>query len=152
MAIYEVIGVGERKKYFDESSYYNVINYILDHATYFGAANINSISTAAEEMRNVAIAFNKNKGKRVRHSVLSFGDWENVTPEMANFFAQKIISYYANEYQIIYAVHTNTDEVHTHFVMNQISFLDGHRYPGDKADYYIYKKWMKQVTHRAIIA
>ena len=151
MAVYQVIGVGEHKKYFDENSYYDVINYILSHAVYYGAANIHSIHTAADEMRNVAIAFNKGKGKRVRHSVLSFGDWENVTPEIADAFAQKIILHYADDFQIVYAVHANTDEVHIHFVMNQISFLDGHRYPGDKADYYRFRKWIKQIIHRPVI-
>ena len=151
MAVYNVIGIGEHKKYFDESSYYDVTNYILNHATYFGAANIQSINNAADEMLNVAIVFNKNKGKRVRHSVLSFGAWESVTPEMADEFAQKIILHYADRFQILYAVHTNTDEVHIHFVMNMVSFVDGSRYDGKKADYYAFRKHMQAITHRAVL-
>lgn len=152
MALYKVVGVGERKKYSDETSYYNVINYILNHAVYSGAENIWSINTAADEMLNAAVFFNKNSGKRVRHSVLSFGAWEGVTPEMADEFARKIILHYADRYQIVYAVHANTDEVHIHFVMNMISFVDGERYDGKKDDYYEFIEHMKSVVHRPVIA
>lgn len=151
MSIYHVVGVGEHEKYFDESSYQYVINYILDHAIYCGSANLNSISDAAEEMLDVAIAFNKNKGKRVRHSVLSFAAWENVTPCMADIYAKNIISFYADRYQIVYAVHDNTDEVHIHFVMNQVSFVDGYKYGGKRADYHAFINYIRAVTHRCVI-
>ena len=97
------------------------------------------------------VKFGKDKGKRVRHSVLSFDERENVTPEQANEYAQAIIQHYSPEYQIAYAVHTNTSNVHIHMVMNQVSYLDGHRYEGKKKDYYAFKKYMGSVTHLPII-
>lgn len=151
MSIYHVVGVGEHEKYFDDNSYQYVINYILNHATYYGAANILSVFNAAEEMQKVAIDFNKNKGKRVRHSVLSFAEWEGVTPDMARMFAEDIIAFYADRYQIVYAVHTNTDEVHIHFVMNQVSFVDGYKYGGKRADYHAFMNHIRSVTHRCVI-
>ena len=40
MATYKVIGVGQLKKYFDENSYHDVINYIFGHASSIGG-NVN---------------------------------------------------------------------------------------------------------------
>lgn len=149
MANYKVVGVGEHQKYFDENSYHDVIDYIFNHATYIDGAGIDSLETAADEMLNTAIHFDKNSGKRLRHSVLSFADWEVVTPEMADAFAREIIQHYAPEYQIVYAVHTNQDNLHIHFVMNQISYVDGHRYRGQKQDYRAFEKHMRNLSHHA---
>lgn len=153
MAIYNVVGVGQKKKYFDEGSYQSVISYILTpgKAIYAGGANISSLSTAADEMLKVAIQFGKNYGKRVRHSVLSFANYECITPEMANCFAQEIIQHYAPDYQIVYAVHADSDNVHIHFVMNQVSFSDGHKYGGKLCDYRAFENHMRNVTRRPII-
>lgn len=149
MATYEVIGVGQHKKYFDEGAYSDTISYIFrpDHAACIGGDNIYNLNNAAAEMLAVAIKFKKNSGKRVRHSVLSFSKQEMywMTPELAENYAKGVIAFYADEYQIVYAVHTNTDNLHIHFVMNQISFVDGHRYAGKKQDYYAFQKYLKEL-------
>ena len=152
MGDYKVVGVGQRDKYFDENSYQSVLNYIFNpgKAVYAGGCNITSPDLAAQEMEQVAIDFNKNSGKHLRHSVLSFNQDEDISPEMAAELALRLCRHYAPEYQIAYAVHTNTDRVHIHFVMNQISYLDGHRYRGQKKDYYDFQKHMKRVTHLPI--
>lgn len=153
MAAYNVIGVGQHKKFFDEGAYQDTINYILDSdkAAFTGSAGVSSPEAASEEMLNTAIVFGKNSGKRIRHSVLSFDKSENVSPELADSYAQGIIQYYAPEFQIVYAVHTNTDNTHIHFVMNQISHTDGHRYGGKKKDFYDFNKHMHNVTHLPIL-
>lgn len=153
MATYKVFGKGEYKKFFDENAYRDATNYIFNSqkALYVGGCNITSTQTAAQEMEQTAIKFGKNKGKRVRHSVLSFEKREHVTPEEADTYAQKIVSHYAPEYQVGYAVHTNTEDIHIHFVMNQISYADGHRYRGKKREYYEFLNHAKHVTHLPII-
>lgn len=153
MAIYSVIGVGEHHKFFDENSYRDAINYISQggKASYVGGANITSIETAAAEMQATAAAFEKDSGKRLRHSVVSFDPSEHVTPDQAHAYSQQIIQHYAPEYQIAYAVHTNTSHLHIHLVMNQVSYVDGHRYRGDKKDYYDFKKHIESVIHRPVI-
>lgn len=150
MATYKVIGVGQHKKYFDGNSYHDVINYIFGHASSIGG-NVQSAETAADEMLYVANHFNKNKGKRLRHSMLSFSKGERVSPEIANNYALGIIQYYADEYQIVYAVHNNTDEVHIHFVMNQVSYKDGYKYTGQKKDYYGFKKYIESIIGTYVI-
>lgn len=153
MANYKVVGIGQHGKYFDERAYHDVIQYEvrLGKAAFAGGAGVSSAKTAAQEMQAVARKFGKDKGKRIRHSILMFSKAESVTPEEANHYAQQIIQFYAPEFQIIYGVHTDTDDLHIHFAMNQISFVDGHRYEGKKKDYYDFMKYMGRVTHLPII-
>ena len=153
MATYQVTGIGEHQKFFDDNSYNDCINYIFNpqKAAYIGGCNISSAQTAAAEMEQTAIAFGKNSGKHVRHSIVSFDRQEHITPEQANDYAQRIVQHYSPEYQIVYAIHTNTDEVHIHLVMNQISYLDGHRYGGKKKDYYDFMQHIRRVTHLVVI-
>ena len=153
MATYKVTGIGEHQKFFDDNSYQDCIRYIFNpqKATYIGGCSISSAQMAATEMEQTAVFFGKNSGKRVRHSIVSFDQREHITPEQANICAQKIIQHYAHEYQIVYAVHTNTNEVHIHLIMNQISYLDGHRYGGKKKDYYDFMRHIRCVTHLVVI-
>lgn len=153
MATYRVIGIGEHGKFFDSHAYQDAIHYIFDpsKASFIGGAGVSSANTAAKEMQKTAMDFGKNKGKKLRHSVLSFDEKESITPEQANEFARQIIQHYASEFQIVYSVHTNTDNPHVHFVMNQISFIDGHRYAGKKQDYYAFQRHMKRITHLPIL-
>ena len=153
MAIYSVIGVGEHGKFFDENSYQDAITYISQNGTapYMGGENLTSMETAAAEMKATAVSFGKDSGKRLRHSVLSFDESEHVTPEQAHTYGQQIIQHYAPEYQIAYAVHANTENPHIHFVMNQISCKDGHRYRGQKQDYYDFKRHIQSVIHRPVL-
>ena len=153
MAVYSVIGIGDKKKYFDVNAYRDAIYYIArpDHACYTGFANLTSMENAAAEMQQNAAAFGKDKGKRIRHSVLSFDhETENVSAELADQFAQEIIQYYAPEYQITYAVHNNTEDIHIHFVMNMVG-LDGEKYGGKRKDYYDFQKYMRQVTNMKVM-
>ena len=152
MATYTIVGVGTHKKYFDDKAYEDTLDYIFrgGKVRYAGGAHISSMETAAEEMKATAERFNKNSGKRVRHSVLSFAENEGITPEQADAFGKQIVEHYAPEHQIAYAVHEDTDDVHIHFVMNQFSHLDGHRYSGRKKDYYDFQRHMRKVTRLPI--
>lgn len=151
MATYKVTGYQEYQKFYDENSYYSAINYITDpeKAVYIGG-NVHSIQTAASEMEQLAYLHHKEKGKKVRHSILAFAPHEHITPEMAHLFAEQIIVHYTPTNQIVYAVHGNTDNTHIHFVMNQIGF-DGQRYQGKKKDYYDFNHHMHCVTGLPII-
>lgn len=153
MAIYSVMGVGEHQKFFDDHSYRDAINYIRQdgHTPYAGVVNLTSMETAAAEMQATAASFGKDSGKRLRHTVLSFYESEHVTPEQAYAYGQQIIHYYAPEYQMAYAVHTNTENPHIHFVMNQISYVDGHRYRGQKKDYYDFRNHIASVIHCPVL-
>ena len=153
MAVYSVIGVGEHHKYFDDNSYHDVIRYISQDgfAPYMGGVNLTSIETAALEMQATAASFGKDEGKRLRHTVLSFHESERVAPEQAYAYGQQIIQYYAPVYQMAFAVHTNAGNIHIHFVMNQVSYVDGSRYRGQRKDYYDFKNYIASVIRRPVL-
>lgn len=149
----KVTGIGEHGKFFDNNAYRDAVNYIADpaKAAYVGGCNISSVEHAAEEMQQTAETYGKNSGKRVRHSIVSFGTKSDTSAEDARAYAEKIVQYYQPEYQTVYAVHQNTDNVHIHLVMNQISYVDGHRYRGKKQDFYAFKKHISEVTHSPVV-
>lgn len=153
MANYKVAGIGQHGKYFDDKAYNDIIQYIIKptKAAYVGGTGVTSVHVAAQEMQAVAHWFGKDKGKHIRHSILMFSKTECITPEEADYYAQQIIQFYAPKFQVVYGVHVDTDDLHIHFAMNQISYVDGHRYEGKKKDYYDFMKYMRRVTHLPII-
>lgn len=87
-------------------------------------------------MNDVAIKFNKVNGVQLRHFILSFTPDELDDPEKANEIACQIIQFIGQEYQTIFAVHENAENLHIHFMFNSVSYRDGHRYRGTKKEYY----------------
>lgn len=150
---YKVTGLGQKNKFHDDNAYHDSIHYITNpqKAMYVGSCNIKDINHAAEEMEAVSESYGKNHGKRVRHSILSFGSRSGLSPEQAAQYASQIIQHYAPEYQMVYALHVNTDDLHVHFVMNQTAFTDGHKYSGKKLDYYQFLDHIRNVTHHKVI-
>ncbi len=139
---------GITKKYHDNDTIPDIIHYIFDPrktlGKYIGGLAIN-LSWAAEQMTAVADAYGKNRGIRVRHMVLSFDVSEHVTPEQAMIIAYETALWYANDYQILFAVHIDSDNLHIHFVMNTVSYLNGRKYEGKKWDYYHFQVYLKRI-------
>ena len=50
-------------------------------------------------------------------------------------------------YQVVYALHEDTDYPHIHFVFNSICYQNGQRYRGDKAEYYDLLNYAKNALH-----
>lgn len=72
----------------------------------------------------------------IRHFVLSFSpEFDDVTPYQAAQIADRIAEIFASEYQVIYAVHENTDNPHIHFLVNPINIHTGKLLNIGKATY-----------------
>lgn len=137
-------------KYHDAEAWDTVISYCLQeqktYSSMVGGFGIN-LNQASYEMMRLAEAFGKAKGLHLRHMILTFSqpevDWFG-TDALGEIYkiATYAARYYANQYQIIYAVHEDTDNYHVHFVMNTVSFVTGKKYRGDKADYYSFQKYL----------
>ena len=56
--------------------------------------------------------------------------------KIVNDIAKKIAYRLGREYQIVYAVHETQSSPHFHFVMNSVSYVDGHRYYGTKKEHH----------------
>lgn len=91
--------------------------------------------TAFYEMTNVKKQFFKTGGIECYHGYQSFAENE-VTPEQAHEIGVKLAEeLWGDRFQVIVSTHLNTDNIHTHFVLNSISFLDGKRFCNTKKDY-----------------
>ena len=92
-------------------------------------------SIAYQEMQNTKIQFNKTGGIECFHAYQSFAEGE-VTPETAHEIGVKLAEeLWGDKFQVIVATHTNTDNIHNHFVLNSVSFVNGKRFCNTKRDY-----------------
>lgn len=97
---------------------------------------INCIPTVAyQEMINTKMQFLKTDGIKCFHAYQSFAEGE-VSPETAHEIGIKLAKQiWGDKFQVIVATHINTDNIHNHFVLNSISFVDGKRFCNTKRDY-----------------
>lgn len=148
MATFKVIGVGEPGKYMDDAARQQLRAYCLraDKAIggRVGGMAVNPYH-AEVEMSVVAKLYHKDDGLRLRHWVVSFAPWELDDPAVAEQIAWQMIRFYGERYQILFSVHEDTEHLHVHFFMNVVSFVDGRKYHGSKADYYNFIAHMKEV-------
>lgn len=100
---------------------------------------------AATAMNCVTDTYHKKAGPRARHSILSFSPNDPLTAHQVKEIAKKCVEYYEDKYQILSAVHEDCDHLHIHFAMNTISYIDGAKYHGTKADYYGFLNHMNKV-------
>ena len=83
---------------------------------------------AYEAMMAVKRRFGKTGGTVAWHGYQSFAEGE-VTPEEAFEIGKETArQMWGDKYQVIVTVHLNTDNLHCHFVVNPISFIDGSRF------------------------
>ena len=146
MAILKTINT--KGKYYDIDSKDIVVNYILKESKtlggYTGASGINT-ENYAEEMKTVSEKFGKSDGVQLRHFVISFKQHEVSEPEVAWQIGNKISKFLGTEFQNVFSVHENTDQLHIHLVMNSVSFVDGHRYYGTRKEFYSMKNYTDKV-------
>lgn len=90
---------------------------------------------AYQEMMNTKKQFFKTDGIECFHGYQSFVSGE-VTPEVAHEIGIKLAEkLWGDKYQIIVATHTNTNNIHNHFVLNSVSFKDGRKFTNRNKDY-----------------
>ena len=140
----------QKGKYFDAEAKTDVIDYILNpyKAThgFVGGIGVNP-ECPAESMAVVSETFGKSNGVQLRHYIVSFSQDELTDPRKANAIAQQLTAYIGQEFQAVYAVHENKAYLHVHIVVNTVSFVDGHRWRGSKAEFYHLIDAMKQILH-----
>ena len=104
-------------------------------------SGINCIpDTAFYEMKNVKKQFFKTEGIECFHGIQSFVK-DEVTPEQAHEIGVKLANeLWGEKFQVIVSTHLNTDNIHNHFVINSVSFIDGKRFYNTKRDYALMRK------------
>lgn len=102
---------------------------------------------ALDEMMYVKRVFRKTEGRQLRHIIVSPDTqyYFRLTPQDLYFLALRICTYYSSRYQIVFGVHTDTRNIHIHFIMNTVSYVDGMMYSGNAADMNNFKAFAEGV-------
>lgn len=92
--------------------------------------------TAISEMQATKELYGKTEGRTYKHFVQSFHADEKITAkeafEIAKEFAEK--SSLFQGFEVVFATHTDKDHIHTHFIVNSVSFEDGHKFQMKSSD------------------
>ena len=94
-------------------------------------------STARDEMLAVKKRFGKEDGVIAYHGYQSFAPGE-ATPELAHEIGVKLAQQlWGEKYQVLVATHLDkANHLHSHFVVNSVSFVDGIKYHRTRKDYH----------------
>lgn len=87
--------------------------------------------SAYHEMMNTKMQYGKTGGRMFYHMVQSFSPEENISPETAHEIALKFAEQQFQGYEILVATHVDKEHIHSHFVVNSVSFKNGHKYHSD---------------------
>ena len=115
-------------------------------------SGINCIpDTAFYEMKNVKKQFFKTEGIECFHGIQSFVK-DEVTPEQAHEIGVKLANeLWGEKFQVIVSTHLNTDNIHNHFVINSVSFIDGKRFYNTKRDYALMRKTSDRLSKEYVV-
>lgn len=84
---------------------------------------------AYNEFCEVKSQFEKEDGIQAKHFVMSFDVKDNVSVETAKQIADELLkNKLFTNFQVVYAVHKDKDHIHTHFLINSVSFENGKRW------------------------
>lgn len=123
--------------YTDKKSVETLIRYaVIDKKTgglvrYYGGLGVctdRGIDFISAQFWLVKRVFGKTEGRQVRHIYVSFSPDEHVGPVCASQIAFLIAQYYGNRFQILYGIHEDTDNLHIHFILNTVSYIDGKKF------------------------
>ena len=126
------------------------INYILQPKK-LGEANltggINCLpDTAFEQMEETKNIFHKTGKRQGYHVIISFSPEEKVTAEQAMYvlehFAKDVLG---DDYEAVYAVHTDREHMHGHLIWNSVSMTTGKKYNSPKSNW---KNHLQPITNK----
>ena len=122
----------------------NVIDYVsnkdkTDNKKYVSGINCLP-ETAFQEMSIVKKQYNKTNGILGFHAYQSFKGCEVTSDEAHEIGIRLAEELWGDRFQVIVATHTNTKNVHNHFFINSVSFVDGKKYYDNKVNYAIMRK------------
>lgn len=100
---------------------------VVDNAT--GQRMVSGISCDGEnafaEFLTTKQAYRKTDGINFYHYVQSFSPEENITPQKVHAVAREFAERAWPGHEILVATHCDADHLHSHFVINSVSFEDG---------------------------
>ena len=88
--------------------------------------------SAYREFINTKQMFGKDDGQMYFHFVLAFPDSEKITPKQCHEYAMDFAKCKWNNFEVVACTHCDNEHIHTHFIINSVSFEDGKRFHSDQ--------------------
>ena len=101
---------------------------------YVGCRHISDISHATDEMMQIKEFYGKLDGRVATHGIISLDASESDPKNAAKLMEllNELMESIFPKHQVVYAVHTNTENLHIHFIINTVG-LDGKKIHMDKS-------------------
>lgn len=105
--------------------------------------------TAFDEMQSTKAMWNKQGGREYMHFVQSFKPGET-TPEQAQAIGKELAENNGawKGFEVLVVTHKDREHIHNHFVVNSVSFEDGHKLQSSKKDLENLKQLSDKICER----
>ena len=90
---------------------------------------------APREFVNTKRIFGKDSGKMFFHFVISFHPDEKITPKQCHEYVMDFAKRKWGNHEVVVATHSDADHIHSHCIINSVSFADGKKYHCDSNEY-----------------
>ena len=90
--------------------------------------------TAAKQLIRSQERVNKATKRRVMHIIISFSE-DCINIEAIKEYASQIADAFSKGFQLIYAIHSSTDNIHIHYAINRVNIINGHKTHWSKSDF-----------------
>jgi len=140
MAITKILNIQESEGRNPASHLKNALEYIQNPDKTEECVLVGGINclpdTAFEQMEETKNIFHKTGKRQGYHVIISFSPEEKVTAEQAMYvlehFAKDVLG---DDYEAVYAVHTDREHMHGHLIWNCVSMTTGKKYNSPKGNW-----------------
>ena len=150
MAITKILNIMESEGRNPASHLKNALEYIQNPDKTEECVLVGGINclpdTAFEQMEETKNIFHKTGKRQGYHVIISFSPEEKVTAEQAMYvlehFAKDVLG---DDYEAVYAVHTDRKHMHGHLIWNSVSLTTGKKYNSPKSSW---KNHLQPITNK----
>ena len=150
MAITKILNIMESEGRNPASHLKNALEYIQNPDKTEECILVGGINclpdTAFEQMEETKNIFHKTGKRQGYHVIISFSPEEKVTAEQAMYvlehFAKDVLG---DDYEAVYAVHTDREHMHGHLIWNSVSMTTGKKYNSPKGNW---KNHLQPITNK----
>ena len=150
MAITKILNIMESEGRNPASHLKNALEYIQNPDKTEECVLVGGINclpdTAFEQMEETKNIFHKTGKRQGYHVIISFSPEEKVTVEQAMYvlehFAKDVLG---DDYEAVYAVHTDREHMHGHLIWNSVSMTTGKKYNSPKGNW---KNHLQPITNK----
>lgn len=98
-------------------------------------SGINCTSESAlDEMMATKELYNKLEGRQYYHYVQSFSKEDDITHDKAHELALELAEKQFKGYEVLIATHKDKEHIHSHIIVNSVSYENGAKFQSSKAD------------------